>query len=102
MYTKNDLKEQLAAMGLNGGETILIHSSMKAVGQVEGGADTVLDAWSEFFADGLLLLPTHTWKTVNAANPVYNPESTPSCGQVTSPDTQHGRSWKKCSGVPRM
>lgn len=32
MYTKNDLKEQLAAMGLNGGETILIHSSMKAVG----------------------------------------------------------------------
>lgn len=79
MYTKNDLKEQLAAMGLNGDETILIHSSMKAVGQVDGGADTVLDAWSEFFADGLLLLPTHTWKTVNAANPVYNPESTPSC-----------------------
>ena len=51
MYTKNDLKEQLAAMGLNGDETILIHSSMKAVGQVDGGADTVLDAWSEFFAD---------------------------------------------------
>ena len=63
MYTKNDLKEQLAAMGLNGGETILIHSSMKSVGQVDGGADTVLDAWSEFFADGLLLLPTHTaWR----------------------------------------
>lgn len=79
MYTKNDLKEQLAAMGLNGGETILIHSSMKSVGQVDGGADTVLDAWSEFFADGLLLLPTHTWKNVNEANPVYNLESTPSC-----------------------
>lgn len=79
MYTKNDLKKQLEAMGLNGGETILIHSSMKAVGQVDGGADTVLDAWSEFFADGLLLLPTHTWKTVNDADPIYNPACTPSC-----------------------
>lgn len=79
MYTKNDLKKQLAAMGLNGGETILIHSSMKAIGQVDGGADTVLDAWSEFFAGGLLLLPTHTWKNVNDDNPVYDPKSTPSC-----------------------
>ena len=32
-------------MGLNGTETILIHSSMKAIGDVEGGAETVLDAW---------------------------------------------------------
>lgn len=30
-------------MGLTGTETILIHSSMKAIGVVEGGADTVLD-----------------------------------------------------------
>lgn len=30
-------------MGLTSTETILIHSSMKAIGVVEGGADTVLD-----------------------------------------------------------
>lgn len=35
--------QDLAAMGLTGTETILIHSSMKAIGVVEGGADTVLD-----------------------------------------------------------
>ena len=35
--------QNLAAMGLTGTETILIHSSMKAIGVVEGGADTVLD-----------------------------------------------------------
>ena len=29
--------------GADGTETILIHSSMKAIGVVEGGADTVLD-----------------------------------------------------------
>ena len=79
MYTKQQLKEQLTDMGLTGTETILIHSSMKAIGQVEGGADTVLDAWIEYFAQGLLLLPTHTWKNVNTDAPVFNPKSTPSC-----------------------
>ena len=78
-YNKQQLKDQLESMGLKGDETILIHSSMKSIGEVDGGADTVLDAWMEYFKDGLLLLPTHTWKTVNADNPVYNPYTTPSC-----------------------
>lgn len=78
-YNKQQLKDQLKSMGLKGDETILIHSSMKSIGEVDGGADTVLDAWMEYFKDGLLLLPTHTWKTVNADNPVYNPQITPSC-----------------------
>ena len=56
-YTKADLKHDLVAMGLTGNETILIHSSMKSIGPVEGGADTVLDALMEFFRPGLLLLP---------------------------------------------
>lgn len=78
-YSKQQLKDQLESMGLKGDETILIHSSMKSIGEVDGGADAVLDAWMEYFKDGLLLLPTHTWKTVNADNPVYNPQTTPSC-----------------------
>ena len=78
-YNKQQLKGQLECMGLKGDETILIHSSMKAIGAVDGGADTVLDVWMEYFKNGLLLLPTHTWKTVNADNPVYNPYTTPSC-----------------------
>ena len=55
-YTKQTLQQDLAAMGLTGTETILIHSSMKSIGAVEGGADTVLDALMEFFAEGLLLM----------------------------------------------
>ena len=78
-YNKQQLKNQLESMGLKGDETILIHSSMKAIGAVDGGDDTVLDVWMEYFKNGLLLLPTHTWKTVNADNPVYNPYTTPSC-----------------------
>ncbi|MGN0160028.1 MAG: AAC(3) family N-acetyltransferase [Lachnospiraceae bacterium] len=79
MYTKNDLIRQLQDMGLTGEETILIHSSMKAIGEVYQGADTVLDVWMDFFQKGLLLLPTHTWKTVNEQNPIFNPKETPSC-----------------------
>ena len=52
-YTKADLKHDLVAMGLTGNETILIHSSMKSIGPVEGGADTVLDALMEFFCGGI-------------------------------------------------
>ena len=79
MYTKEQLKKQVENMGLTGEETILIHSSMKSIGEVEGGADTVLDAWIEYFGHGLLLLPTHTWKNINADSPVFNSKETPSC-----------------------
>ena len=51
MYTKAELKQQLQNAGLTGKETILIHSSMKAIGEVESGADTVLDAWMEYFKE---------------------------------------------------
>ena len=37
MYTKAELKQQLQNAGLTGKETILIHSSMKAIGEVESG-----------------------------------------------------------------
>ena len=42
-YTKLGLLQDLADMGLTGQETILIHSSMKSIGPVDGGVDTVLD-----------------------------------------------------------
>lgn len=59
--------------------TLLIHSSMKSIGPVEGGADTVLDAFTEYTKDGLLVFPTHTWSYINAENPKFYVESSPSC-----------------------
>ena len=78
-YTKQTLQQDLAAMGLTGTETILIHSSMKSIGAVEGGADTVLDALMEFFAEGLLLLPTHTWQFIDQDHPVFDVRRSPCC-----------------------
>lgn len=60
MYNKQDLLKHLKELGINGNGTLLVHSSMKSIGQVEGGADTVLDALSEYMKNGLLVFPTHT------------------------------------------
>ena len=49
MYTNNDLKTQLKNMGLTGSETILIHSSMKSIGDVQDRAEGVLDVLIDYF-----------------------------------------------------
>lgn len=58
--------------------TILVHSSMKSIGDVKGGTDTVLDAFIEFMEDGLLVFPTHTWGTLSEGNPVFDVKETAS------------------------
>ncbi len=79
MITKQRLISDFQDIGINPNGTLLVHSSMKAIGDVEGGADTVLDALSEFMSEGLLLLPTHSWDKHNLANGIYDPKTEPSC-----------------------
>jgi len=80
MYTREQLTAQIAALGIKPNDTLMIHSSMKAIGEVEGGADTVLDVFMDYLGDeGLLLLPTHSWATMKAEHPVFDPEEEPSC-----------------------
>lgn len=68
MHTKKSLLEQLKTLRINNAGTLLVHSSLKNMGNIGGGADTVLDALSEYMEEGLLVLPTHTWRDVNADN----------------------------------
>ena len=79
MYTKEDLILHLQEMGLNPTDAVMVHSSMKSIGAVEGGADTVLDALMEYFAPGLLMLPTHTWDQMNPEYNVFDPKTEPAC-----------------------
>ncbi len=81
MFTKQQLKDQLAAMGIVPTDTVLIHTSMKAVGQVEGGPDGLIDAFCEYLTDGLFLVPTHTWGTVHGGveNPCYDVRTAVPC-----------------------
>ena len=76
MFTIDELKQQIRAMGIEKDDTVLIHTSMRAVGPVENGADGVIDAFCQVLSDGLFLVPTHTWAVVNRDNPVYDVRST--------------------------
>ncbi|MBQ6696279.1 MAG: AAC(3) family N-acetyltransferase [Lachnospiraceae bacterium] len=79
MYTKEALKNDLNKMGLSGEEAIMVHSSMKAIGEVDGGADTVVDAFMEYFQEGLLMMPTHTWAQMKAGYDTFDPATEPAC-----------------------
>lgn len=78
MYSKKDLMACLEQMGIEKEGTLLVHSSCKSIGEVEERADTVLDALSDYMADGLLVLPTHTWKYISKDNPVFDVNKSPS------------------------
>lgn len=79
MHTKQSLMKQLESAAIDKYGTILMHSSMKSIGDVEGGADTVLDALSQYMHEGLLVLPTHTWSYIKADNPKFYVESSSVC-----------------------
>ena len=79
MITKQQLKDDLQAMGIRPDDTVLIHTSLKSVGEVEGGADGFIDAFCEYLKDGLFLIPTHTWNDVNADNPLYDVSASVPC-----------------------
>lgn len=63
IYTKNDILAQLEKMGAPKDKAVLMHSSLRLIGKVEGGAQTLLDAMIEYFTSegGLFCVPTHTW-----------------------------------------
>ena len=82
MYTKNEIKAQLAAMGAPRDSVVLIHSSLRAVGETEGRGEGLLQAFIEYFTaeGGLLCIPTHTWVNVDAVDkPTLDMTSAQTC-----------------------
>ena len=63
MYTKNQIIKQLENMNAPQDSVVLMHSSLRSVGDVEGGGEGLLDALIEYFTaeDGLFCVATHTW-----------------------------------------
>lgn len=78
MVTKQDIFAMLEAVGVRPDDKVTIHTSLKAVGPIEGGAETLLDALREYLCDGLLLVPTHTWLGL-VERPYYDRKETAPC-----------------------
>lgn len=83
------LVEAFQRLGLTRGMTVSAHSSMSRIGEVQGGADTMVDALMEVVgSEGCLLMPTFptggSMQDLIASEEVYDVRSSPSkVGRVT-------------------
>ena len=66
MYSVDRLLKDIKALGIEKNDILMVHSSLKKVGEIQGGGDTLLNAFCEHLGDsGLLVLPCHTWGTID-------------------------------------
>ncbi len=85
MLLKKDIIESLFSLGITNKDTILIHSSLKAIGPIEGNAEGLISVLTDYLSQGLLIFPTHTWATIKEDGMIFDVHSTPSCvGALTN------------------
>ena len=106
---------ELKALGVKPGMVLLVHSSMKAMGYVNGGAPAVILALEEALgSEGTLVMPTHTadysdpadwknppapeewWQAIRDTMPAFDCALTPTYGMGAIPET-----FRKQDGVLR-
>jgi aminoglycoside 3-N-acetyltransferase len=76
------IKQDLQAAGISKGDDVLIHSSFKSLGYIEGGIQTVIEALiSQLGDNGTLLFPALSYRTVNDPESgfVFDINNTPCC-----------------------
>ncbi|WP_186247714.1 aminoglycoside N(3)-acetyltransferase [Burkholderia gladioli] len=97
--TSASLAADLRALGLRAGELVIAHSSLSALGWVNGGAVAVIEALLDTLGpQGTLVMPSQSphlsdpanwsappvpetwWDTIRATMPAYDPRSTPTSG----------------------
>jgi len=77
MLDKGTLKSQLCALGVKAGMNLLVHSSLRRLGAIDGGADTVIDALLELLGpEGTLMMSTVSGN-VSPGQPVFHVVNTP-------------------------
>lgn len=76
MLTRDDVFHLLESSGIRHDDVVTMHTSLRKVGPIEGGADGLIDALKAYLRDGLLLIPTHTWAVVNKEHPSFDVRAT--------------------------
>lgn len=83
VLTKEALIKGIKKAGIKKGDTLFIHSSLKGLGYIEGGPQTIIDAFKSVIGnDGTLIFPVFTIdmsmeKTLKS-NTVFCPKTSPS------------------------
>jgi aminoglycoside 3-N-acetyltransferase len=91
MMTHKDIVSILRILGLDKGDNVIVHSSLKAFGYVESGARTVIEALISVLGDkGTLIMPTFTLSFLMSESPVLDLIRTPSeTGLITEVFRRH-------------
>jgi aminoglycoside 3-N-acetyltransferase len=76
----NQIKRDLSSLGIRPGGILLVHSSMKSLGTVSGGPETLIQGLLEALGpEGTLLMPALSYASVNTDNPYFDVRNTPCC-----------------------
>ena len=74
-----DLVRDLAGTGVRRGDLLMVHSSLRSIGFVEAGPETVVDALLQAVGpEGTLVVPTFTYPSAGDPEFVFDPVHTPS------------------------
>ncbi len=79
MLTRHDIHSFLKGLGIKPSDTVMVHSSMRALGEVEGGCDGLIDSFKSYLTDGIFLIPTHTWASIGHDVFEYDPKVSVPC-----------------------
>ncbi len=80
VITRDELAEDLSRIGLERGDAVVLHSSLRSMGRVDGGPETVIATLRDVLGpNGLLVAPTYTYWTQH-----FDPSIEPSLtGRIT-------------------
>lgn len=80
LHSADQFRSDLLAIGMRSGDTVMMHSSFKSLGGIEGGAESVFRVLLELLGeDGTLILPAFSYASVNYSNPIFDATATPAC-----------------------
>ncbi len=71
---KSTIIRSLTETGITSGDNLLVHSAMRTVGRIEGGAQTMVDALLDVVGErGTLIVPTFTFIHEAEDDPIIDP-----------------------------
>lgn len=78
MLSRQQVKDALVREGISSGDVLLVHSSLRSVGPIDGGADALIDGLLETVgSDGILAMPAFNY-TRPLPTPYFDMHATPS------------------------
>ena len=96
--SKEEIKAALRQLGIQPGDRLMVHSSLKALGWIDGGPQTIIEALQETVTEsGIVAMPAFTVSVDNGSSLPFNRE-------LTAPKTWIGaipEVFRKTPGVIR-